>query len=365
MSTRISRRCGNRVIVLLVATVATVALAALPVRAGPVDKRLDIYWVDVEGGAATLVVTPAGESFLIDSGYPGARDAARIHKVATEAAGLRQIDHLVTTHYHLDHFGGAPTLATLMPVRNVYDNGQFKEGWEKPSKEYLEFKAEKRLVLNPGEEIALKAAEGSKPPRVRCLAARQQIIPAPAGALPNEDCRDAKRQRPDYSDNANSVVLLLTFGDFEFFDAGDLTWNLELQLVCPVKLVPEVDAFQVTHHGTDTSNPPLLIKGLSPTVAVVNNGPRKGGQPKTFATLKATPSVQAIYQLHRNVQAGEEHANTEDALIANAAEPCQANHIKLSVAPDGRSYTVSIPATGHTRTFATKPQADALKTAGG
>src|SRR5256885_6102912 len=130
----------NRAVIRFVAVLFVCGLLAPASRAGPADKRLDVYWVDVEGGAATLIVTPAGESVLIDSGFPGERDANRIFDVATKAAGLKQIDHLVTTHYHLDHFGGAATLATLMPIRNVYDNGLFKEGWERPSKAYLEFK---------------------------------------------------------------------------------------------------------------------------------------------------------------------------------------------------------------------------------
>ena len=322
--------------------------------AGATDKRLDIYWVDVEGGAATLVVTPTGKSLLIDSGFPGLRDAGRIYRVATQAAGLSRIDHLVTTHYHLDHFGGAPTLATLLTIGTVYDNGDFKEGWEKPSPEYLGLRSENRAVINPGEMILLGGAPDSPQVKVRCLAARQQFADPPEGAQPNPDCKDPRRQRPDYTDNANSVVLLLTFGDFEFYAGGDLTWNNELKLVCPVKLVPEVDAFQITHHGTDTSNPPELLKALSPTVAVVNNGPRKGGQPNSFQTLKATSSIQAIYQLHRNVRPGEESSNTAPELIANPDEDCAGNYIKLSVAPDAQSYRVSIPATGHTRTFATK-----------
>lgn len=322
--------------------------------AGPADQHLDIYWIDVEGGAATLVVSPTGHSMLIDSGFPGLRDASRIYRVATQAAGLRRIDHLVTTHYHLDHFGGAPTLATLLTIGTVYDNGDFKEGWEKPSPEYREFKAANRAVIDPGDEILMGGAAGGPHARVRCLAARQKFIDPPADARPNDDCRDARRQRPDYTDNANSIVLLLSFGDFDFFAGGDLTWNQELKLVCPVMLVPEVDAFQVTHHGSDTSNPPQLLRALSPTVAVVNNGPRKGGQPNSFATLKATPSIRAIYQVHRNVRPGEEHANTDAALIANATEGCEGNYIKLSVAPDAQTYRVTIPATGHSGVFATK-----------
>ena len=316
-------------------------------------KPLELYWVDVEGGAATLIVTPAGESVLIDSGFPGERDAGRIFKVATEVAGLKDIDHLLTTHYHADHFGGAATLATLIPIRHVHDNGLFKEGWEKPSKEYLTFKAETRTVLSPGDELALAQRAGPRL-RIRCIAARQTFIDPPPDATTNEDCSAARRQRPDYTDNANSLVLLLTFGDFRFYDGGDLTWNNELKLVCPVKLVPPVDVFQVTHHGQDTSNPPELVAALSPTVAVMNNGPRKGGKPKTMAILKAQPSIQAIYQLHRNVQPGEESANTSDELTANIPEACQGNYVKMSVAPDGRTYTISIPATGQARTFRTR-----------
>ena len=331
------------------------ALTARTAWAGAADKRLDVYWVDVEGGAATLVVSPAGESLLVDCGFPGERDAGRVHHVAAEVAGLKKIDRLVTTHYHLDHFGGAPTLAKLMPIGTVYDNGDFKEGWEKPSKEYREFPADKRVVLNPGDRLPF-ADGGSASPglEVRCLAARQTFVDAPAGATADPACRDAKRQRPDYTDNANSIVLLLTFGDFRFYDGGDLTWNNELKLVCPVRLVPPVDVYQVTHHGNDASNPPQLIAALSPTVAVINNGPRKGGQPKTFATLKAAPSIRAIYQLHRNLVPGQDQANTEDTYIANVKEQCEGNYVKLSVSPDSRSYTVSIPATGHTDTFETK-----------
>ena len=324
-------------------------------RAGPADHRLDIYWVDVEGGAATLIVTPAGESLLVDCGFPGDRDAGRVCHVAADVAGLKKIDCLVTTHYHLDHFGGAPTLAKLMPVGTVYDNGDFKEGWEKPSREYREFAADKRVVLNPGDEIPFASGGTSPAVHVRCMAAKQKFVEPPAGASANPDCKNAKRQRPDYTDNANSIVLLLTFGDFRFYDGGDLTWNNELKLVCPTRLVPPVDVFQVTHHGNDASNPPELIKALSPTIAVINNGPRKGGQPRTFAMLKAAPSIRAIYQLHRNLAEGQEQANTDESLIANVKEQCDGNYVKVSVAPDSRSYTVTIPGTGHSQRFDTKP----------
>ena len=103
---------------------ATTLLALFAFAHAPVTgATLDVYWVDVEGGAATLIKTPAGESILIDTGNPGTRDAGRIHKVATKEAGLKKIDHLITTHFHGDHYGGAAMLANLMPIGTVHDNG--------------------------------------------------------------------------------------------------------------------------------------------------------------------------------------------------------------------------------------------------
>src|SRR5437762_13948512 len=91
----------NRFVARLVTLVA--GCAFLSAQAGKADRTLDIYWIDSEGGGSTLIVTPAGESVLIDSGNPGGRDSKRIHRLATEAAGLKKIDFLVTTHFHIDH----------------------------------------------------------------------------------------------------------------------------------------------------------------------------------------------------------------------------------------------------------------------
>ena len=336
--------------------------------AGLADKTLDIYWVDVEGGAATLIVTPQNESVLIDAGWPGGRDSQRIFETATKLAGLKKIDYLITTHFHIDHFGGTAELSELIPIGTLYNNGIPDHDPDNTAdtrfalmiKPYREMKVGRREIIHPDDVIALSQSPDENVARVtlRCLAAKQVFTQhVPKGATNNQFCGETQLREPDTTDNANSVVTLLSFGPFRFFDGGDLTWNMENRLVCPANLVGAVDVYQVDHHGTDLSNNPLLVHSLAPTVSVMDNSADKGGNPNSLETMKSAPSVQARYQLHKSFFKGAKE-NTDDEYIANLERHCNGNCIKMSVAPDGKTYTISIPATGHKRTFQTQARAD-------
>ena len=338
---------------------ACILILATTAFAKAAPATLDVYWIDSEGGGSTLIVTPAKESILIDTGNPGGRDSKRIHQVATTVAGLTRIDHMVITHFHIDHFGGAAELASLMPVRNVYDHG-IPDGnpdnnpndtrWPLLSKPYRELKAEKRQVIKPDDTIAVKQSEGTAKLSVRCLAAKQKFTSE--SGKQNALCANIMEKPKDISDNANSVVLLVQLGDFRFFDGGDLSWNTEAELVCPTDRVGQVDVYQVNHHGLDVSSNPVLVKTLAPTIAVMNNGPRKGAMAEVCATLRSTPSIKTWYQLHRNVQSATN--NPPEEFIANLPDKCEGHYIKMSVDPSGKSYTVNIPGNSHRATYQTR-----------
>jgi beta-lactamase superfamily II metal-dependent hydrolase len=333
---------------------------ALTASAGPAaEKRgLDVYFVDVEGGGATLIVTPAGESVLIDCGNPGARDAERIHKAAT-AAGLKAIDHLVVTHWHSDHYGGVKRLKELMPIHHYYDHGIPETLLEDPTNfplligAYRAATESKSKTLKAGDEIELKQASGAPALKLRCLCGDAKVIEDKAGAAENPIAREHKPQPADKTDNARSLGFLLSFGEFRFLDLGDLTWNIEYKLVAPSDKIGPIDVFQSSHHGLDISNNPVLIKTIKPRVTVFNNGAKKGGHPSIIALLRRLPDTQGIYQMHRNLTVAAAE-NTDPEYIANAEEKCQGESIHLSVAEDGKSYTLAVGSKGKPKRYETR-----------
>ncbi|MDP1796646.1 MAG: MBL fold metallo-hydrolase, partial [Planctomycetaceae bacterium] len=283
------------------------------------DGRLDIYFIDVEGGAATLFVTPAGETLLIDSGYPdyGGRDRDRILKVVKEVAGKSQIDHASVSHWHLDHYGNHAALASQIKIEQFWDRG-IPETLAEDNKfgeritQYRAASQNKSKALKVGDALPLKS--GTTPLTVKVVTASGDVLPNEGPANPYADRHVA--QADDPSDNAKSVSLLFSFGKFRFLTCGDLTWNTEAKLMLPNNPLGSVELFMVTHHGLEVSNNPVLVHAIQPQVAVMCNGPTKGGHPQTLATLRSTKSLKDWYQLHRNVALKpEEQAPAE--FIAN------------------------------------------------
>jgi competence protein ComEC len=334
---------------------ASLLVAAAAAAGAPASRGLDIYWVDVEGGGATLVVTPAGESVLIDTGFAGDRDAGRIHRVATTAAGLARIDHVIVTHFHRDHFGGLADLVRLMPVGTLHTrdlaSAPEAERTQAPLEPFKAATVERRALLAPGDRLELKQTPGAAPVRLDILGATGEFV-KPRSAADNAACRGKTPHEPDASDNKNSVVTLVSFGPFRFYDGGDLSWNAEADLVCPRDRVGTVDVYQTDGHGGDNASNPVLLRTLRPSVVVVNNGPKKGGETGALARLGQSTAKDAVYQVHRSLEVAT--GNTAKDRIANEEEDCAGSFVKLSVAADGRSYTMWVPSTGHRRSYETR-----------
>jgi beta-lactamase superfamily II metal-dependent hydrolase len=345
----------------LMAAFAACWLAAAPAWGDERTKGLNIYWVDTEGGAATLIVTPAGESILIDCGNPGPRDGDRIYKVATEQAGIKAIDHLIITHWHTDHYGGVARLSERMPIHHFYDHGIPDKLIEDPKNFPLLIQAYKNATkgqsrtLRPGDEIALKQQEETPPVRLRCLCGSGEVVPDRPGIPENPIAREHKPQANDPSDNARSLGFLLSYGDFRFLDLGDLTWNKEYKLVHPTDKIGPVDVYQATHHGLDISNNPVVIKTVQPRVVVFGNGPHKGAMPAVMTTLRRLPEVPAIFQLHRNLDVGASE-NTDPEFIANHDDKCAGEWVSLAVSPDSKHYTVTVSGKGKPHRYRTRGQ---------
>ena len=343
---------------LRLALICSLCLSAIdPLNAGVTDGRLDIYFVDVEGGAATVIVTPEGESTLIDSGYPdnGGRDLDRILHVLKDVAKVDHLDHAVVSHWHLDHFGNHAALAAKFKIVNFWDRGIPELLAEDPGfvdrvAPYRSASQNRSKTLKAGDLLPLVSPK--TPLRVQVVTASGEVIPNQGER--NPFASQHQPQTDDPSDNAKSISLLLTYGPFKFLCCGDLTWNTEAKLMTPNNPIGQIDLFMATHHGLNVSNNPVMVLALDPRVCVSCNGPTKGADQETIKTLKRVKSLQAMYQLHRNVRLPEsDQAPVEN--IANLAETanCKGVWIKASVAKDGTSYTLQIGPQGTPREFQT------------
>jgi len=315
------------------------------------QKKLDIYWIDAEGGAATLIVAPSGQSLLADTGNPGDRDAQRIYDIATKQANLKKIDYVLITHFHSDHVGGAPALAKLIPIGEYVDHGDSvetdnpadKQRWEA----YKVVSTGHRVSLSVNGKIDLKGV------RLDMVSSNGEVLSK--GGAENSYCASAAKKDPDPTENARSLGFKLTYGKFTFLDLGDLTWNKELELSCPQNHVGQVTLFQATHHGfyNDNSGAPAHVWAIHPQVVIVNNGPRKGLGANAWDTIAKIPGLEDTWQVHLSLATDAAH-NTDEKKIANAeATPeCKGNFLKASISSDGK-FTITNSRNGFSKTYAT------------
>lgn len=314
-------------------------------------KPLEIYFIDVEGGQSTLLVSPSGQSLLIDAGYPGfgGRDAERI-KTAAKAAGVSRIDYLLVTHYHDDHVGGVPNLLEVLKVSNILDYGPSVDAGGKYPDDYaaavkkIEAAGGSHKTVVPGDQIPIKGLD------VTVVTAAGKHIDRPGTANPY--C-DGIQPRPEgvgeeTGENPQAVGIVVELGKFRFGDFSDITWNKELALLCPDNKAGKLDLYLATHHGGESSK---AIYGLAPRVIIINNGPTKGADPAGWKILNASPGLEGLWQLHFALAGGSAN-NANDAFIANPADDL-AQYLKVTAEPTG-AFTVVNHRNKFTRTYGAK-----------
>ena len=332
---------------------ALILLAGASIVTARAQATLQAYFIDVEGGQATLFVTPAKQSLLIDTGWPGRgnRDAERI-VAAVHDAGISRLDYVLITHFHDDHVGGVTQLAARIPVGTFIDHGPNREldhgVTEKGYAAYQQLLATgkyKHITPKPGDTLPLTGITTTVVSADGVLLAS----PLPGGGQPNPSCATTEARPQDDTENARSLGVHMVFGKLKLVDLGDLTWQKERVLVCPVNKLGTVDINIVSHHGWYQSSSPALVNALHARVAIMDNGEAKGGSIPTFETLSKASGLEALYQLHASAEAGARNAPAER--IANPLGTDAGHFLKLTGMADG-SFDVLNGRTGATVHYA-------------
>jgi competence protein ComEC len=321
-----------------------------------IHKPLQIYFVDVEGGQATLFVTPANKSLLVDTGWPGfnGRDADRI-VAAAKKAGVKKIDYVLITHFHVDHVGGVPQLAERIPIGTFIDHGENRETSDAPTMEVwrayqklLSSGKYKHIVAKPGESLPVAGMKAI------VVSADGEVIAKPLHGAGQENpaCKTSEPYPADQTENKRSVGFLATFGKLRILDLGDLTRDKEMELVCPANKLGKIDIYIVSHHGWKQSGSPALIGAIDPRVAIMDNGAKKGGSPEVWDVIKKSPHLEDLWQLHYSDEGGSAH-NVSAQLIANPQDSEAGNYLEVNAYADG-SFEVFNSLTGETKRYPTK-----------
>jgi competence protein ComEC len=325
---------------------------ALPgIAAAAAPPGLTIYFIDVEGGQSTLLVTPDHQALLVDAGFPGFddRDATRI-LAAIHDASVTRLDYLLLTHFHQDHIGGVPAIARQIPIGAFVDHDVLVDTDRLTMAAFESYEpvrgVHRQIHPRPGDRLPLKGLD------VVVISANGDTLSSelPWAGQANPACAGLVRQaeNPGESENARSIGIWVRYGSFRFLDPGDLDWNKLAQLVCPVNLVGAVETYLVSHHGNADSNLPAFLAAVQPLAAILNNSPTKGGSPDTFAALHVLPRLEDVWQLHRSARDGAE--NFGDDFVANIDNPDAGYWLKLTADRDG-SFKIANPRNGFTRSY--------------
>jgi competence protein ComEC len=350
----------QRTIASLAALSALALLAAAAGAKSNASKDLRIVGVDVEGGAAVLFVTPDGKSLLIDTGWPpglgGPRPVAgepppppmsssadRI-AAAARSLGVTKIDYLLMTHYHLDHLGGLEALLAKLPVGAFIDHGPNRE--EPPPNAtprqltfatstlyphwVAAYQGHTHITAEAGQTLDIGSMH------LKFVTSDGHVLGAPlaGGGQPNPFCAGVPTMdRNGGEENVRSVGTLITFGKTRILDLGDLTWNKEIELLCPSNKVGKVDIYFVTGHGMNLSSSPPTA-ALDPLVAVMQNGPTKGGDQEVIKTVDTYHDLKGFWRLHYSVRYPD--LNGDPNYIANLnGVSDQGNPIDLDITRGG------------------------------
>ncbi len=324
--------------------------------APPPRAALQIYFIDVEGGQSTLFVTPDKHSLLIDTGWPGnaGRDADRI-VAAAKLAGLQRIDYVLLTHYHIDHTGGVPQLVAKIPVGTFIDHGPNRETGDATTVKVAEAY---QHVLSDGHYGHIVPSPGDKLPipglNVTVISADGRLIsqPLPGGGSTNQYCAASEKRPADQTENSRSLGVIINYGKLRILDLGDLTWDKEMELMCPVNKIGHVDLLVVSHHGWNQSSSPALVDAIAPRVAIMDNGAKKGGSPSVLDTVRKAPGLDDLWQLHYSEEGGDAH-NVDAARIANLQGPDTGNYFKVTAYPNGQLDVLN-SRTGDTKKYPAK-----------
>ena len=348
---------------LLIAALAAASGLVIAQQPPPQQPRkapttLDIYFIDTEGGQATFFMTPSGETLLFDTGNltTDNRDADRITSVIKQVAVEQQIDQAIVSHYHGDHVVGAAELSRRFPVRHWWDHG----GWTvegQPNRRaafdaYNAIRATANVTVpKPGQKIPMTDIDVTVVSNVGEFI-KTPVAGMPGAGAPNPLCSQWKPRLQDATpENAYAIGAVIRYGNFRLLDLSDVVWNQERELVCPRNLLGTFDVYHTSRHGTDWAGSPQLVHAVHPRIAIMNNGPMKGGTKGTFEIVRSSPGIEDFWQLHYSLTDGKD-MNSPDQFIATVeSQPGHTGHyLKLSARKDG-SFSVTNERTGFTKEY--------------